>query len=132
MIAQPTGVERRWHKGMAQAVHRHLRGHKAEPVCKLKFERRIEPVEVSEEEIGELKRPEMPCLSVAERKNNFRKVELAFTEEMAVTEAKRCCRCDLEKLEEGILETEEVKAGGFRKRFAALCNMLLRRHTSAS
>ena len=119
-------------KKVAQAVHRHLRRHKAEPVCKLKFERRIEPVEFSEEEIGKLERPKMPCLPCAERINNFRKVELAFTEEMAVTEAKRCCRCDLEKPEEDLLETEEVKAEGFRKRFAALCNMLLRRHTSAS
>lgn len=92
----------------------------------------VEAVELTKEEMAMIKEPVMPVLSLKERKLNFKKTELSFNKEMAVKEAKRCFRCDLEKPEEGILETGEVKAGGFRKRFAALCNMLLGRHTSAS
>lgn len=36
----------------------------------------------------------------AKRANNFKEVRLALTEEMAVREAKRCARCDLELLRE--------------------------------
>ncbi len=38
-----------------------------------------------------------PTLPVAERKASFAEVELAFSEEKAVQEARRCLRCDLEK-----------------------------------
>jgi NADPH-dependent glutamate synthase beta subunit-like oxidoreductase len=37
-----------------------------------------------------------PTLAVQERKRNFSEVELAFTEEKAIQEAKRCLKCDLE------------------------------------
>lgn len=59
----------------------------------------IEPVELTEKEIEELseaKRPEMPNLLPEERIKNFREVSLGFTEEMAIKEASRCLRCDLE------------------------------------
>jgi NADH-quinone oxidoreductase subunit F len=39
----------------------------------------------------------VPTLAVQERKKNFAEVELAFTEEKAIQEAKRCLRCDLER-----------------------------------
>jgi NADPH-dependent glutamate synthase beta subunit-like oxidoreductase len=42
----------------------------------------------------------MPLLSLEERCGGFREVELGFTEEMAIKEAKRCLRCDLELKEE--------------------------------
>jgi NADH-quinone oxidoreductase subunit F len=59
----------------------------------------IEPVELTDEEIAQAKRPEMPKLSLKQRVNNFKEIELGFTEEMAVKEARRCLRCDLETKE---------------------------------
>jgi NADH-quinone oxidoreductase subunit F len=88
-------------KKAAQAAHRYLRGQKAELEHEtLEFEREVEPVELTEEDVEKLARPKMPCLSVAERKNNFKKVELGLTEEMAFMESRRCLRCDLEPPEE--------------------------------
>jgi NADH-quinone oxidoreductase subunit F len=60
----------------------------------------VEAVELTDEEIEQLKKPQIPKLSTKERKENFKEVELGFTEEMAITEAKRCLRCDLEEKEE--------------------------------
>ena len=60
----------------------------------------IEAVELTEKEIEELQKPSMPLLSLEERVGNFKEVELGFTEEMAIKEAKRCLRCDLELKEE--------------------------------
>jgi len=52
----------------------------------------------SEEESWEPQfRPETRQLPVEERKGSFREIELAFSEEKARQEAKRCLRCDLEK-----------------------------------
>jgi NADH-quinone oxidoreductase subunit F len=62
---------------------------------------------VIEEEVGEKEegeeswepqcRPETPHLPLQERKGSFKEIELAFSEEKARQEAKRCLRCDLEK-----------------------------------
>ncbi|HEX9014422.1 MAG TPA: hypothetical protein VF960_00305, partial [Chloroflexota bacterium] len=43
-----------------------------------------------------MRRPEMPELPVEMRKGNFMEVALGFTREMAMAEARRCLRCDLE------------------------------------
>jgi hypothetical protein len=51
---------------------------------------------MTEKEIEKAKRPKMPHLSLKERKKNFREVELGFNEEMAIREARRCLRCELE------------------------------------
>ncbi|TET76305.1 MAG: FAD-binding protein, partial [Candidatus Cloacimonadota bacterium] len=56
----------------------------------------IEPVELSEEEVLEANRAQMAYLSVDDRKNNFKEVEQGFSEEIAIKEARRCLRCDLE------------------------------------
>jgi len=56
----------------------------------------VEPVELTEEEIELAHRPEMPKLPVKERYKNFKEVELGLSEEMAVKEARRCLRCELE------------------------------------
>jgi NADH-quinone oxidoreductase subunit F len=45
---------------------------------------------------GEARRPAMPELSVEQRVTNFKEVALGFTREMAMMEARRCLRCDLE------------------------------------
>ena len=51
-----------------------------------------------EEAAGE-RRIEVPTLPVDERLKGFSQVELGLSEEMAVREAKRCLRCDLEERE---------------------------------
>ena len=55
---------------------------------------------LTDEEIKELKRPEMPAIPVGQRTQSFNEVELGFTEAEAMAEAKRCLRCDLEVTEE--------------------------------
>jgi NADH-quinone oxidoreductase subunit F len=57
------------------------------------------------EEMAQLEEPieggrvKVPTLSVAERLKGFGQVELGLSEEMAIKEAKRCLRCDLEERE---------------------------------
>ncbi len=45
---------------------------------------------------AELKRVEIPTLPVSERYDGFPEVDLCFSEEHAIEEAKRCLQCDLE------------------------------------
>jgi NADH-quinone oxidoreductase subunit F len=52
-----------------------------------------------EVEEGERPRLQMPCLPLSERLSGFAPVELGFTEEVAIEEARRCLRCDLEERE---------------------------------
>ena len=54
------------------------------------------PEMLTEEEIATAKRPSMRHLPVSRRAKNFKEVEQGLTEEMAVREARRCLRCDLE------------------------------------
>ena len=58
---------------------------------------RVEPVELTEEEVENQAVPEIPVLPAEERKLNFKEVEPGFTEDVAVKEAKRCFRCDLQE-----------------------------------
>jgi NADH-quinone oxidoreductase subunit F len=51
--------------------------------------------EISEEKLEQLKRPEMPLISLEKRKCTFEQVECGLTEKMARDEGKRCLRCDL-------------------------------------
>ncbi len=51
------------------------------------------------EEAPEERRVEVPSLPVDERLKSFSQVELGLSEEMAIKEAKRCLRCDLEERE---------------------------------
>jgi NADH-quinone oxidoreductase subunit F len=69
----------------------------------------VEPIILSEEEIESAARPEMSKLSIRDREKNFKEVELGLNEEMAIKEARRCLRCDLET-EEG-KKAMEVKNG---------------------
>ena len=59
----------------------------------------VEALELTEEELAELKRPQMLTLSVDQRSKNFKEVELGFDEKMAIKEARRCLRCELESEE---------------------------------
>jgi NADH-quinone oxidoreductase subunit F len=84
-------------KTAAESIHKYLEGKSLE--IKYSLNRPsifVEPVELSEKEIMEAKRPEMPKLAVHDRRKNFKEVELGYTEEMALAEARRCLRCDLE------------------------------------
>jgi len=57
----------------------------------------VEPsASTDDEEIGEISRLELPLLAVAKRKGCFAEVELCPSEQQALTEARRCARCDLE------------------------------------
>ncbi len=53
----------------------------------------VAPLEEAEEE----PRVEIPALPVAERLKSFSQVELSLSDKMAVKEANRCLRCDLEE-----------------------------------
>lgn len=55
----------------------------------------VDRVEISEEKMDLLKRPEMPLLPIERRERTFEQVELGLSEKMARDEAKRCLRCDL-------------------------------------
>jgi len=46
------------------------------------------------EEMEAYTRPEMPAISLEERKKGFKEADLGLEEEVAVCEAKRCLRCD--------------------------------------
>jgi len=59
----------------------------------------IKPMELTDDEIAGLKMIEIPVIKPEERVDNFREVELGYSEDMAVREAKRCLRCELETKE---------------------------------
>jgi NADH-quinone oxidoreductase subunit F len=87
----------------AEMIHKYIR---REPMVRTYEVARpsiyVPPVELTEQEMEESERVEMPHLPVSERVKNFMEVELGFTEKMAVKEARRCLRCDL--------QTEDAKA----------------------
>jgi NADH-quinone oxidoreductase subunit F len=84
-------------KVAAESIDQFLSGKEAKREYRLtRPSRYIEPVELGEEELSKAEPPSMPHLPVAERKHNFNEVELGLTEKMAVSEARRCLRCDLE------------------------------------
>ncbi|MBM4248325.1 MAG: FAD-binding protein [Euryarchaeota archaeon] len=56
----------------------------------------VGPVELSEEEVSQSRRPAMPCVESCVCTTSLVEVETGLTEEMAVREARRCLRCDLE------------------------------------
>jgi len=84
-------------KTAAQSIEKFLSGEPVKREYRLtKPSRYIEPVELSEEELSKAEPPSMPHLPVEERRLNFREVETGLGETMAVREARRCLRCDLE------------------------------------
>ncbi|MDH5742808.1 MAG: FAD-dependent oxidoreductase [Candidatus Aminicenantes bacterium] len=92
----------------AQMIDKYIRGEKL--VRKYKVTRpavHVEAVELSEREAQSLKKQEMSSAPVAQRIKDFNEVELGFTEAQAISEAKRCLRCDLEEKEEEV-KIEEI------------------------
>ena len=85
----------------AEMIHKYIQEQPVEREYKVtRPALHVEAVELTDKEIEELQKPAMPMLPVQERSGNFREVELGFTEEMAIKEAKRCLRCDLELVEQ--------------------------------
>ena len=56
----------------------------------------VESVPLSEEELVEADRVELPVIPAASRQQSFAEVELSLSLEDATAEARRCLRCDLE------------------------------------
>ncbi len=56
----------------------------------------VEVIELGDEEIEGMHKPGMPLLPVEERVGSFKEVQLGFTAQLAMAEAKRCIRCDQE------------------------------------
>ncbi|MCK4338069.1 MAG: FAD-dependent oxidoreductase, partial [Candidatus Aminicenantes bacterium] len=84
-------------KTAAESIDKYLQGKSLEKEYKLRRPSQfIKPVELTEEEVECAHRLEMPLLSVKERHKNFVEVATGFTQEMAVKEARRCLRCELE------------------------------------
>jgi NADH-quinone oxidoreductase subunit F len=84
-------------KTAAESIHKYLRGESLEREYKPTQPRmEVPPVELSIEEAMSLARPKIPCLSVEKRAGSFSEVELGFSKEEAMSEARRCLRCDLE------------------------------------
>jgi NADH-quinone oxidoreductase subunit F len=56
----------------------------------------VEALELTDEDMH-LTRPDMPTMEVEKRLRDFAEVELGYTKEMAMKEARRCLRCDTEE-----------------------------------
>jgi len=81
----------------AGSIHKYLRGESLEREYKPTVPKlEVSAVELTPEETEEIERPKIPSLPVAERKGTFKEVELGFSKDIAIKEAKRCLRCDLE------------------------------------
>lgn len=81
----------------AEMINKYIKGEKLEREYQVsRPSMYVPPVELTEEELEHADRPAIPHLSAKKRKGTFAEVELNMTEEMAVQEAKRCLRCDLD------------------------------------
>jgi NADH-quinone oxidoreductase subunit F len=87
-------------KVTAESIDKFLRGESLARIYEVtKPSILVEALELSEEELAFLKRPDMPSVSVGERYKSFTEVELGLDEKTAVKEARRCLRCELESEE---------------------------------
>ena len=87
----------------ARMIDKYIRGERLERKYEVtRPKMHVEAVQLSEEELESLKRPVGLSLPVSQRIRSFQEVELGFTEAEAISEAKRCLRCDLE-IEEPVI-----------------------------
>ena len=84
-------------KAAAEAIDNYLEG---QPLVRARRLTRpsqyVKPVELKEDELQQAKRTKMPHLPPSRRKTLHDEIDLGFTREMAVREARRCLRCELE------------------------------------
>ncbi|MBW1685034.1 MAG: FAD-dependent oxidoreductase, partial [Deltaproteobacteria bacterium] len=86
-------------KKAAKMIMHYLRGEELKdpapiPIPRLRVE---ESTGVAEDERASLERPEMPTLDPSQRASGFELVDLGLSEEVAVREAHRCLRCDVNR-----------------------------------
>ncbi len=98
----------------AEMIDKYIRGENLTREYKLTRPSMYLPaVELTEEEIENADRPEIPCLPVEKRAKNFTEVDLNLSAAAAIREARRCLRCDLEtedakKIFESVVQEAEV------------------------
>ena len=84
-------------KAAAEAIGNYLEGR---PLVRSRQPTRpslyVQPVELKEDELQQAKRLKMPHLPPSKRKTIHEEIELGFTKDIAVREARRCLRCELE------------------------------------
>ena len=84
-------------KAAAEAIDHYLEGR---PLVRVRQLTRpslyVSPVELKEDELQQAKRSPMPHLPPSKRKTMHQEIELGFSKEVAVREARRCLRCELE------------------------------------
>ena len=98
----------------AEMIDKYVRGENLQRRYEfIRPSRYVPAVELTEAEIEQAQRPAVPCLAVDQRAGSFAEVDLCLTEEMAIREARRCLRCDL--------ETEDAKAALARRRAEGGC-----------
>jgi NADH-quinone oxidoreductase subunit F len=84
-------------KTAAEMIDKYVRGEEVAREYRLtRPSMYVPPVELTEQEADEAERPGVPMLAASERTNNFAEVDLCLTEEVAIKEARRCLRCDLQ------------------------------------
>lgn len=76
----------------AISIDRYLRGEKPESDLSSTKTTPVE-VDITKTFIPPIERQPMPCLALKDRVSNFEEVDLGFTAEMALREAKRCLNC---------------------------------------
>ena len=86
----------------AKMIHKYLNGQPVKREYKVtRTAMKVDAVQLTDEELETLHEPvTMPVLTPEQRQAGFEEVELGLNEEMAVKEAKRCYRCDLEQPQE--------------------------------
>jgi len=84
-------------KSAARAIEAYLEGRPFERVAEVtRPSDYVEPVKLTEAEALNTKRVKMPHLPRGQRKSGHAEIELGFPKELALKEAKRCLRCELE------------------------------------
>ncbi len=78
---------------VAQAIDAYIKGEKFVPAVEEGPVVEISTEELIEQDEQIKPRQQMPVIGLDKRKNSFDEVDLGFTEEMAVNEAKRCLYC---------------------------------------
>ncbi len=78
----------------ASDMDSHIRKINGEPAYVEPAEEKIDIPFVIDEESEETPQAKMPELHVADRKNNFKEVEIGYKKMVAILEASRCMRCD--------------------------------------